>query len=229
MKIFNVIFSAAMLFACRLVAADCLKPIENWQLCSFKDATTTSYSVNKTWNVSATRIPAQDDGDDTYQIRVTNTTGVWTGYSQSDYPFFVGQFGAGQGRLVVMHVLEIRNGLGIIEWQLDVLTNKKNGITVTASADLEDGGYDSIFCGRGHELGFLKTGWAKRPVGVTEGDWYSGEIVWLRDGGFTPDAKATVKYKRLYSKFMKERTSDLGTGVVGRPSKWLGISNWWCK
>jgi len=225
-----LLFVAVMFAASQRMDAKCLKPIDGWRAFDFSSDLGHVTKFNGAWELTPAKTSVDGDADnERYKISVTNGMGNWTSYSYPGQPFMAGHFGKQPGCLVVMHVSNVTNGLGIVEWQMDILSVTSGSITLTASATLMDGGLESIFQGYGHDLGYLKTDWGVLPNKGAAGTWFSGQVFWLRNGVFERDAENFPdKFVRLYDKVNVERSKAFSKGVIGKPAKLLNIRRWWC-
>ena len=231
MKIVGAILSLFLSPLPLIAGSSCLSPIDGWQVFNYQNSSPTPTTLLGGWKVRRLDVPAdpKDDGDwDKFLIGISNGKDeLKQGCCYPGTPFLLGHFGGSPGKLAMMSVTNVRNGLGIAEWELGVLEIRPEGITITATAEFYGGGKDSIFRGYDHELGYLKTDLKSNQTG---GDWYSGKIFWFQDGKFIEDkASFSIKSRRLYEKFFQEMNSDTVLGVIGKPFKWLRIEDYWCK
>jgi len=231
MKVVSAVLCLLSLSIPLFADSSCLSPIDGWQVFNYQSSSPTPTTFVGGWEVRRIDVPADphDDGDwDKFQVGVSNGKAeLKQGCCYPGTPFFLGHFGKNPGKLAMMSVTNVRNGIGLVEWELDVVELTSKGITVTTSANLVWGGKDSVFTGRGHELGYLKTDVKAEPSG---GDWFSGRIYWLKNGKFVEDdTKGSRPKRRLYEKFYKEVGADMAEGVIGMPFKWLRAQNYWCK
>ena len=214
----------------RVMAVEkCLKPIEGWQVLGTSAQFAHSAQFTSGWKALAVKVTSSDPDDETNQIVVTHGGGKWIMGCYPGQPFLVGHFAGTPDGLAVMYVQNVRNGLGTVDWKLFLLTTNVHDVTVTASADILDGGRDSVFQGYGHALGYLKTEWGRHPENRTDGTWFSGQVCWFDGSKFERDTEHfPVKFVRLTNKVMGERGKSFENGVIGKPSKLLGIGRWWC-
>jgi len=228
--ILKLLCSLILLSSSLCASSSCLYSLDDWK--TFSPLTPQAETFPGDWKVSARYLASGDDSDGLYTVTITHAGHTWSG---GDYPgqsFLVGHLAGNPGKLVTMVVSNISNGMMVIEWKVNVFESTPTGITLTATESLMDGGKESLFQDDHGTLGILKTFWKWESSG---GDWYYGQILWLKNGHFEADPSSNpIKPRRLFENFEAMRIKDLdsnppGSCPFGKPAKWLKISSLWCQ